>query len=701
MTTFLGIDTGGTYTDAVLFDKDRGVLASAKALTTKFDLAVGIRNAIEAVLPPSSANPGISLVSLSTTLATNALVEGHGTPICLLLLGYPEDSLNLAGLGKALGRDPVVFLDGGHTITGTEQAPLDLRAAEQAILKHAAHAEAFAISGYFGVLNPAHELRVRELVRQLTGLPVTCGHELTSNLHAPRRALTAALNARLIPYIEQLIASMRQILDEKGIRAPLMVVKGDGSLMDARVAVERPVETILSGPAASVVGARYLCAEADVLVVDMGGTTTDIALLQDGRPALSQEGATVGGWRTMVEAIAVHTSGLGGDSEVTFDVDDGMQVGPQRIVPLSLLAHQYPEVLPILEQHAARESLYGFDGQFALRQRHLDPATGAGVAGGKDLDSAMADIWEKLADGPMPLDKLFLDRSRTFRRSRALAGLVERGYTVMSGFTPSDACHVLGYQDSWSSPAAQLGAVIGARRRAHVLRQPQGTPEEFSRQVFQQVLLQLGRATVEASLSQLYDISLKTPSGSDGSRIWRELFLDQALGKEGEASALLDVSLHLRLPLAAVGAPVATYFPGLAERLHSRLVIPEHAGIANAIGAVVGSVTYTARAILRPMDICLLPLQGDEGIRVHLPTGIHDLTGLEEAAAYAEAETRRLALEGAERAGARDIHIHVERQDHIARGRDGKEVLLDSDIVASAAGRPRLAEELISPETGL
>ena len=692
MSTYLGIDTGGTYTDAVLFDKEHGVLASAKALTTKYDLAVGIRDAIDAVLPPGRSHPAISLVSVSTTLATNALVEGHGTPICLLLLGYPADSLNLAGLGKALGRDPAVFLQGGHTITGAEQAPLDLAAAEQAIRKHAPHAEAFAVSGYFGVLNPAHELQVRELVRNLTGLPVTCGHELTSNLHAPRRALTAALNARLIPYIEQLIASVRQILAEKQIRAPLMVVKGDGSLMDARVAAERPVETILSGPAASVVGARYLCGEGDVLVVDMGGTTTDIALLQDGRPALSLEGATVGGWRTMVEAIAVHTSGLGGDSEVTFDVDDGMLVGPQRVVPLSLLAHQYPHVLAILESHADRESLYGFDGQFAMRQRQLDENSAAG-AGGKELDSAQADIWDKLADGPMPLDKLFLDRSRTFRRSRALAGLVERGYAVMSGFTPSDASHVLGYQDSWSQEAAQLGAIIWARRLAHILRKDEPAPPELARQVFEQVLLQLGRATVEATLSQAHDISLKPSSHSDGSKIWRELFLDQALGKNGQVSNLLDVSLKLHLPLAAVGAPVATYFPALAERLHTRLVIPEHAGIANAIGAVVGSVTYTARAMLRPLGICLLPLLGDESLRVHLPTGIHDCTGLEAAAAFAEAEIRRLAMEGAERAGASDIHVHVERQDHIARGRDGKEVLLDSDIIASAAGRPRLAEE--------
>ncbi len=291
-----------------------------------------------------------------------------------------------------------------------------------------------------------------------------------------------------------------------------MVVKGDGSLMDARVAVERPVETILSGPAASVVGARYLCGEGDVLVVDMGGTTTDIALLQDGRPALSLEGATVGGWRTMVEAIAVHTSGLGGDSEVTFDVDDGMLVGPQRVVPLSLLAHQYPQVLPILEQHAdPRSRSTASTGSSPCASASWMEIRQAG-AGSKELDSAQADIWDKLADGPMPLDKLFLDRSRTFRRSRALAGLVERGYAVMSGFTPSDASHVLGFQDSWSSQAAQLGAIIWARRVAHILRQPKNRRKNFSRQVFQQVLLQLGRATVEATLSQAHDISLKTSS---------------------------------------------------------------------------------------------------------------------------------------------------------------------------------------------
>ena len=340
MAILLGIDTGGTYTDAVLFDDAGGVLGAAKSLTTKHDLAIGIRGAIQGVLPDPL--PDIRLVSISTTLATNAIVEGQGSSICLVLIGYPPDALDIAGLRQAVGGDAVVFISGGHDAFGEEQAPLDIAEVRRAILEHAPRAAAFAVSGYFGVRNPSHELAVRDLVRELTGLPVTCGHELTRNLNAPRRALTAALNARLISLLQQLILAVRAALAEKGIHAPLMVVKGDGSLIESSVALQRPVETILSGPAASVVGAHYLSGERDVFVVDMGGTTSDVALLRDGRPWLDRSGAVVGGWRTMVEAVAVHTFGLGGDSEVRLDRRDELVVGPRRVVPLSLLARHSP-----------------------------------------------------------------------------------------------------------------------------------------------------------------------------------------------------------------------------------------------------------------------------------------------------------------------------------------------------------------------
>ena len=135
MPLFLGLDTGGTYTDAVLFDPAKGVLASAKALTTKHDLAIGLGGAMRGVL--GHAGEEIAMVGLSTTLATNAIVEGHASPICLLLAGYEPAALDRAGLRQALGSDPFVLLSGGHDSSGEEQSPLDVDAAEKAIRAHA------------------------------------------------------------------------------------------------------------------------------------------------------------------------------------------------------------------------------------------------------------------------------------------------------------------------------------------------------------------------------------------------------------------------------------------------------------------------------------------------------------------------------------------------------------------------------------
>jgi N-methylhydantoinase A/oxoprolinase/acetone carboxylase beta subunit len=670
MAILLGIDTGGTYTDAVLYDEQQGVLASAKALTTKHDLSSGIRSALNAVLPQPP--PEIGLVSLSTTLATNALVEGQTSPICLLLLGYPPDALKLAGLGQAIGNDLVVFVNGGHTGTGEEQMPLDLDAARRAILAHAPNVNAFAVSGYFAVLNPTHELAVRSLIRELTGLPVTCGHELTSHLHAPRRALTAALNARLIPLLQQLILAIQAMLAEKGIGAPLMVVKGDGSLMEAQMALERPVETILSGPAASVVGAHYLSGEDDVMVADMGGTTTDIALLHEGRPVLNRDGATLGGWQTMVEAIAIHTSGLGGDSEIRWDEREGLVAGPRRIVPLSLLAHQHPSVLDMLRHQAAGAMAGPYAGQFALRQRTL-------AAGRNSLSPEQHAVWETLAAGPAPLAGLFNNPFRTISWGSALAGLVERGLVSMSGFTPTDAAHVLGYQSTWSVEAARLGAELWTRRIEKLLGVTD--PADFCQQVIQQIRLQLGRAAVAAALAQADGVDL------NGAGPFRRLFVDRPLAGWNGTEPLVEVTLTLHRPLVAIGAPVATYYPAVAERLHTRLCIPPHAEIANAVGAVVGSVMQTVRGLVKP-------LPDEAGFRLHLPTGIHDFADLEEAVTLGTREAGQMAAALARRAGAAEVHVQIRREDHIYRAPDGSglELYFDTEVTATAVGRPRLAE---------
>ena len=208
----------------------------------------------------------------------------------------------------------------------------------------AASVSGFAVCAYFAVRNPEHEIAAAVMIRERTGLPVAMSHELSAKLGGPRRALTTLLNARLISMIDRLVAATEGFLEQRGIAAPLMVVRGDGALVSAAFARLRPIETILSGPAASLVGARHMTGLDDAVVSDIGGTTTDVAVLDRGRPRLDPEGATVGGYRTMVEAVAMRAFGLGGDSEVGLE-DGGLRpriaLGPRRLVPLSLAAHAH------------------------------------------------------------------------------------------------------------------------------------------------------------------------------------------------------------------------------------------------------------------------------------------------------------------------------------------------------------------------
>ena len=243
----LGIDTGGTYTDAAILNMASGaVLTKAKSLTTRENLTIGIGKAISAL--DKSLFDRVRLLAVSSTLATNSVVEGKGCRVGLIVIGH-EAVPNIPV-------DEIVQLRGGHNLEGVRKNELDLDGAREFVCSVKDKVDAFAISSYLSVRNPEHEIAVRELVKSLAPYPVVCGHELSSALGFHERTITAVLNARLIPIITDLIASIKNVRDRLGIKAPLMIVKGDGSLMDESVAKERPVETILSGPAASIIARR-------------------------------------------------------------------------------------------------------------------------------------------------------------------------------------------------------------------------------------------------------------------------------------------------------------------------------------------------------------------------------------------------------------------------------------------------------------
>ncbi|MCA1785682.1 MAG: hydantoinase/oxoprolinase family protein, partial [Desulfobacteraceae bacterium] len=340
--TGLGIDAGGTYTDAVVYDLGRRITRSkAKALTTKWNFTIGIENALAKLDQEQLA--AVELVALSTTLATNAIVENEGQTVGMILMPPP-------GLAQNISYSPKAVITGSLDISGRENTapdPEQIRSiADQMIRSHGV--TAFAVSGYAGSINPAHELAVKQILHDHTQMFVSCGHELSDTLNFQTRAVTAMLNARIIPRLKSLLADLKKVLDQFDIHAPIVVVKGDGTLMDAAMAGKRPVETILSGPAASVAGARHLTGISDALVVDMGGTTTDTAALKDSLVRLNENGSIVGGRRTHVQALEIRTAGLGGDSRILFERGE-FSIGPGRVAPIAWLGANRPGTDQALE----------------------------------------------------------------------------------------------------------------------------------------------------------------------------------------------------------------------------------------------------------------------------------------------------------------------------------------------------------------
>lgn len=660
---FLGIDTGGTYTDAVLYSEIDGVLATAKALTTRYDLAVGVSGAVETVLAEiGGATSRIRLVSLSTTLATNALVEGQGGRAGLVMIGFGPQDLTRDGLAEALGSDPVIYLKGGHDVHGHE-TPLDLAPLEQQLESLANEVSAVAIAGYFAVRNPAHEVAARALIRERTSLPVTCSHDLTSRLGGPRRALTTLLNARLISLVARLIDATGGYLSRRGIDAPLMVVRGDGALISAGEALLRPIETILSGPAASLVGAKHLTGLDNAVVSDIGGTTTDVAVLDGGRPRLDSEGATVGRYRTMVEAVAMHTFGLGGDSELRLEEGEfeaGLTLGPRRLMPLSLAAHLWSEpILAGLERQAQASFPGRYDGRFALRTG-LPAALATGLSGQEDA------LYDKIRLEPRLLDAVLTGPSQRATLDR----LVSRGLVLVAGFTPSDAMHVLGRQNQWNAEAARLGAEIFCRRKTGSGRVVAQSPRELAELVSQR----LTRQSAEAVLT-----ALMADEGISGVDAAKSTFITRALSR---TPGLVRFSLRPDRPLVALGASAPVHYPAIAEMLDIESFVPVHAGVANAIGAVVGQVRETVTVFVTEPEEGRFAVNG--GGEHHMVKDRHDAFAL--ARDLAGAQARQAAV----RSGA--DHPVVEHREQIDMPViEGLEKLIEARFIAAASGRPRIA----------
>lgn len=328
MSYVIGIDTGGTYTDAVLLQSGEygadSVIRKSKAITTHKKLETGIANSISGLKLQTDEIQMIDKVVLSTTLATNAIVEGNLSNTGLILIGN-EPPGEVACLHSRTVRGLV-------NIKGRIMQDVNEHEVKNAIKELLTKVKAIAVSCPASVRNPLLEQKVRKYANEISEIPVVCGFEIASELGFLERTNTAVINAGLLAVIENFIKAIEKVLADNKITAPVFVVRGDGTVSSLETIRKTPVDTALSGPAASMIGTINLTGIENAIVSDMGGTTTDTGVVRNKRVELSKNGAVVGGWRIMIKSAKLRTFGLGGDSMIQY-ADEELKVGPNRVLP--------------------------------------------------------------------------------------------------------------------------------------------------------------------------------------------------------------------------------------------------------------------------------------------------------------------------------------------------------------------------------
>jgi N-methylhydantoinase A/oxoprolinase/acetone carboxylase beta subunit len=334
----VGVDVGGTNTDSVILDGSNRVIAKAKSRTTA-DVFGGVRNTLRAVLDESQLPlHAIRCAMLSTTHCTNAITTRRGlVRIGVIRLGAPA-TLAIPPLTtwpadlRTMVLEACHMLGGGHELNGEEIAPLDEENLRGAVRAMRGRVGAVSITGVFSPVNPAHELRAREIVREELEderVSITISSELGS-LSLLERENAAALNATLVQAAQVAVTGFKDAVRELGISAMLFLGQNDGTLLSLDDALRLPVLTIASGPANSMRGAAYLSGLKDAIVVDIGGTTSDLGVLTRGFPRESAMAVEIGGVRTNFRMPDLISIGLGGGSLVD-TAGSEVKVGPATV----------------------------------------------------------------------------------------------------------------------------------------------------------------------------------------------------------------------------------------------------------------------------------------------------------------------------------------------------------------------------------
>ena len=483
----------------------------------------------------------------------------------------------------------------------------------------------------------------RPLSRRITA------NELTEGINIFARGATALLNARLLPVVGEFISAAEKAFRERGCKADIRIVRSDGCIMSDEYSLIRPVDTILSGPAASVLAGKAVTNSENYIIVDMGGTSTDISVVSGGKPVRDENGIRIGGWQTSVRGIKAVPFNLGGDSAIRLERNAKPALFPRRVKPLCAAASEWPEIIPELERIVNKKHFNPFPMHefFYLAK---DP---------EDLSLFSEEerkLIEYVRSGPKSLESLG-DKANIDIYALDSERLESEGIIMRCGLTPTDFMHIKGDFLRYDTRASVLAA------RYMLLNMRQEDTEENVRKLadtaYELVQFRMYQDIIDLTLRQMYPQEFRDGPGAQVSLLISESWKNRNSGSSG----ILGEKFFSGYTLIGIGAPTHLFLPEAAKALNADYLLAENAEVANAIGALYAKVSSTARVNITER---YSPEVGGFFYIVHDPEGSYRIEEKGEALRRARKAAEKAAEKEARARGATGYIVtdsHIEQMD--------------------------------------
>lgn len=581
----IGIDTGGTCTDAVIYDMDtKEILATGKTLTTKSNLEIGIAKALDEL--PDELLKQAGSFSLSTTLATNASVENKGSRAKLLIIGAtPEMMERLSKVLSGYGindMSQLIVLDAKPENLFSNSFDPDWDELKEKAPDLFSDCDCVGIVQTYPDANGGRfEMTALKILEGELSIPVTIAFDISKETDILKVCASTLLNARLIPLIANFMQAVHNVMDARHLDVPLYIVRSDGTLMSEEMAKTCPVETLLCGPAASVIGGCTLAQEENAIVVDMGGTTTDLALIRNNEALLAPEGIMIGQYKTAIKGLNAQAISLGGDTAVRHK-DGKLYLDTERVIPISVLAEAYPSVLEDIRKLAKDKLVH-------TRQIHEFYVLQKGIDGKTGYTDFERQVCEVLKEKPL-ITKDFVKVLNTDLYHLDTARLEQEGIIIKSGITPTDMMIIKGDFGKYDGEAAKEAL-------KHIALNINKDENEIPDIIYEFVTRRMYKNIASFLMRKQYPEKEDFYSLGQGEAFFDTLY-EQAVTRinnpEYLTSAFSQIPFVTQMPLIGIGAPIHVFLNRVAALLGTRAIIPEYAHVANALGAAAGRLLARA-----------------------------------------------------------------------------------------------------------